>query len=81
MNKWYIMKDEMGYSSSKMCVIEASEKQEALQKYFEQEDIPEDEQSWFYVIDKAKKDRLESDGYDSEEEMFNDLYPERPIEI
>ena len=65
-------------------VIEAPDKDEALNIYLKSRDLEEDRDLYF-ASNKKKYDEekafLKEAGYDSWEDYHNAMYPERPIEI
>lgn len=80
-----IYEEEMDGSARLVDTLEASSREEALEIFFKENKISESAK-WIFgarlkaEVDKMKAD-LEETGYDSWEEYYKDMYPERRIEL
>ena len=85
MKEYYIYEEEMDGSCYKKDIILADTKENALNIFFKQNNI-EESAKWLYsATEKEKADKnkrlLEEIGYNSWDEYYEDMHPERPIEL
>ena len=85
MKEYYIYEKEMDGSRYKKESVVADTKENALNMFFEKHNIEETDK-WLYsatLKEKADKNKrlLEETGYNSWDEYYEDMYPERPIEL